>query len=174
MRVPNDLNFDTETYLMFGIHYIANGNWEGMDRTAATHMKAFEKEINAMCKVFAWLGLAVPAKNSPLGWKPSHRLTSLIVNPRKRSFSKKDEATHEDNELFDAMLDASLNEEVPYVLPFIASALAVLGLVNLTRSGDFIPSPQLREIVARRRQEDRWEQDDQPPAKSAAGRSQAM
>jgi hypothetical protein len=45
MRVPNDLHFDTETYLLFSIYYAANGILEGTDGSAAAYVETFAKEI---------------------------------------------------------------------------------------------------------------------------------
>jgi hypothetical protein len=154
MGVPNDLNFDTETYLLFSIHYIANGDWEGMDKSAATHVKAFEKEIKATCQVLEWLGLAIPKKKSPLGWKPSHALMSLIAKPHSKS--KKLFSYAEDNEVFDMIFDAALGElKVDSNIPgFVVHVLRDLGLAK-EAGDDFVPTPRLRALASERRQAER-------------------
>ena len=44
MRVPNDLEFDTETYLLFSIYYEANGFLKGVDGSAASFISAVQRK----------------------------------------------------------------------------------------------------------------------------------
>ena len=82
MRVPNDLQFDTETYLLFSIYYEAYGPFEVMDESAATYVKRFEKQIRGTGQVLEWLGLAIPDKNSPRAGHHPATCTSLVSSSR--------------------------------------------------------------------------------------------
>jgi hypothetical protein len=155
MHVPNDLNFDTETYLLFSIYYQAN-LLKDMDESAETFLERFEKQIRGTGQVLEWLGLATPDKHSPLGWKPSHSLMSLIATPRKRSKSRKAFASSEDNELFDMIFHAALGElEVDSNIPdFVVRVLRDLGLAKQADL-DLVPTPRLRALACERRQAER-------------------
>jgi len=162
MSVPNDLNFDTETYLLFSIYREAYPGIRGMDGSAATYMKRYEKEIRGTGQVLEWLRLATPDKQSPLGCKPSHDLISLIVKPRRNSKSKKPWAYAEDDEVFDMILDATLGElgEDSRIPSFVASVLRHLGLAKRADLNT-VPTPRLCRLAAERRQEERRERDEQ-------------
>jgi hypothetical protein len=170
MRVPNDLQFDTETYLLFSIYYEAYGILEGMDESAATYMQRFAKQIRGTGQVLEWLGLATPNKSSPLGWKPSHDLMSLIAKPHERSNSRKPGPSAEDNEVFDMILDAAVGEleEDSNIPHFVASVLTGLGLMVRGCDGvDYIPTKRLRRLACTRRQEERRLREEELRAKSA-------
>jgi hypothetical protein len=162
MRVPNDLQFDTETYLLFSIYYEAYGILKGMDESAATYVKRFEKEIRGTGQVLEWLGLAIRDKNSPLGWKPSHDLISLIIESRKHSKSKKLHSDDEDAEVFDMIFDATVGkvEEWSNIPSFVLSVLQFLGLAK-EADLDCVPTPRLRALVCKRRQEERHQPDEE-------------
>jgi hypothetical protein len=149
MHVPNDLNFDPETYLLFSIYYQACGSLKGMDGGAATYLQHFEKEIRGTGQVLEWLGLATPSEGSPLGCKPSHLLMSLIVEPRKRSQSKKPFGYPEKAEVFyDILFYAKVGdvEECSNIRSFVLSVLRFLGLAKVA---DFstVPTTRLRDLV---------------------------
>jgi hypothetical protein len=162
MRVPNDLNFDTETYLLFSIYYEAYGILKGMDESAATYVKRFAKEIRGTGQVLEWLGLATPNKKSPLGWKPSHDLISLIIESRTHSKSKKRCADDEDAEVFDMIFDATMGqvEEWSNIPSFVLSVLQLLGLAK-EADLDFVPTPRLRALACERRQDERHRRRDE-------------
>jgi hypothetical protein len=169
MRVPNDLQFDTETYLLLSIYYEAYGIHEGMDESAATYVKRFEKQIRGTGQALEWLGLAIRDKNSPLGWKPSHDLISLIAKPHKPSKSKKSCPSAEDDEVFDMILDAAVGEldENSSICSCVAKVLTGLGLMVRGRDYDYIPTKYLRRLAAERRQGDRHRREEQGRLKSA-------
>ena len=169
MRVPNDLEFDTETYLLFSIYYEAYGPFEVMDESAATYVKRFEKQIRGTGQVLEWLGLAIPDKNSPLGCKPSHDLVSLIAKPHKPSKSKKSCPSAEDDEVFDMILDAAVGEleEESSIASCVAKVLTALGLMVRGRDYDYIPTKRLRKLACERHQEERNQRNEERWLKSA-------
>jgi hypothetical protein len=170
MRVPNDLQFDTETYLLFSIYYEAYGPFQVMDKSAATYVKRFEKQIRGTGQVLEWLGLAVRDKNSPLGWKPSHDLISLIAKPHKPSKSKKSCSSAEDDEVFDMSLDAAVGEleEDSNIPRCVGRVLIALGLmVRSSCDCDYIPTKRLRTLACERLQKERNQRNEERWLKSA-------
>jgi hypothetical protein len=154
MRVPNDLQFDTETYLLFSIYYNAY-RFEGID-TAASYLKEFKTQIHATGQVLEWLGLATPDKSSPLGSKPSHALIDLVAKPRRRSKSRKTCSTPDDDKVFDMIFDATVHKledwfDIPH---FVLCVFHYLGLAK-EADFDFVPAPGLRSLACERRQEER-------------------
>jgi hypothetical protein len=156
MRVPNDLRFDTETYLLFCIYYEANGMFKGTNGNAATYLKQFESHIRKTGQVLEWLGLANPDKNNPLGWKPSHSLMGLIANAHKPSKSKKSFSSAEDEEVFSMIFESALGElKVDSPFPgFVVRVLRCLGLAK-EAGDDYVPTLKLRALACERRQADR-------------------
>jgi hypothetical protein len=73
MQVPNDLQFDTETYLLFSIYYEAYGPFKVMDKSAATYVKRFENQLRGMGQVLEWLGLAILIEAFPRLGKPDRK-----------------------------------------------------------------------------------------------------
>jgi hypothetical protein len=66
MRVPNDLPFDVQTYLLFSIYYRALKVGDD-DQSVTNFLEQFKKQIQAMGRVLEWLGLAYPSRKSRLG-----------------------------------------------------------------------------------------------------------
>jgi hypothetical protein len=133
-------------------------------------VKRFEKQIRGMGQVLEWLGLAIRDKNSPLGWKPSHDLMSLIAKPHKRSNSRKPGGSAEDDEIFDMILDAAVGEleEDSNIPSFVAQVLTGLGLMARGCDGcDYIPTKRLRWLACKRRQEERHLREEERRVKSA-------
>jgi hypothetical protein len=154
MRAPNDLNFDTETYLLFSIYYGAYMALEGIAESTTTCLEHLGKAVHATGQVLEWLGFTTPSKNSPLGWKPSHALMCLIAEPRQLSQSKKVFPYPKDDEVFDLILNATLGDlETGSNIPgFVRAVLYFLGLAKETEWG-FVPTQRLRELACARRQE---------------------
>jgi hypothetical protein len=151
MHIPRDLQFDTETFLLFSIWYLAKGPLD-KDKTATAYLKDYEKDIRGTGQVLEWLGLARPDKKSALGWKPSHDLMSLIAEPRRLSKSKKECADFEDDEVFDIIFDATIGEHEEWGFhDFVVSVLRFLGLAK-EADDDFVPTSHLRFLVFQRRQ----------------------
>jgi hypothetical protein len=162
MSAPNDLNFDTETYLLFSIYYGAYVALEGIDESATTCLEHLGKAVHATGQVLEWLGFTTISKSSPLGWKPSHALMSLIAEPRQLSQSKKVFPYPKDNEVFDLILNAALGDlEMGSNIPgFVRAVLYFLGLAKETEWG-FVPAQRLRELACARPQEERQHQRDE-------------
>jgi hypothetical protein len=157
MRVPNDLQLDNEAYLLFSAYYTSSGI--GNTKTAASYLKEFEVGIQGAGQVLGWLGYATPDKSSPLGWKPSQDLISLISNPRRRwpPQIRKISLSAQRKEAYDTMMEAALGDVMWFsdLRNYVASLMELLGLVTLNDLGQVIPKRRLCELVAERRQEER-------------------
>lgn len=154
MLVPNDLKFDSGTYLLFAIYY---GAWNpfGPPPDAATYLKQYKNKIRATGRVLESLGLAVPT-TSLLGWKASDSLISLIAKPHgPRLRSKKYEPSYQDKDAFNTIIDYARVGNDPCLFGYVKSVLGVLGLARYAENGDVVPTDQLRELAARRREEER-------------------
>jgi hypothetical protein len=155
MKVPNHLNFDAETYLLFCIYYAANGITEDMDESAATYLATFAKEIETTGQVLQWLGLATPDEESPLGSKPSHQLVRLIVRPRDRlANSRRLSASDPDEEAFGSIFDLALEnvDAVPWaVISYVERVLGFVELLDFTDDGGWILTQRLIDLVVEAR-----------------------
>jgi hypothetical protein len=149
MHVPNELKFDAETYLLFSIYYQACGSLKGMDGSAATYLQRFEKEIRGTGQVLELLGLARPDEKGPLGWKPSHLLMSLIVEPHRRSQRKQPFGYPEKAEVFDDILFHAKVGDVEECSNIRSFVLLVLRFLGLAQGTDFstVPTTRLRDLV---------------------------
>jgi hypothetical protein len=154
MLVTNNLKLDSGAYLLFTVYYEA---WKpfGPPPDAAMYLNQYEKEIDAIGRILGSLGLALPAKNL-LGWKPSNHLIELIAKQhRPRLRSKKYEPSFQDQDAFGTIIDYARVDNDPHLLGYVKSLLGVLGLASHAENGDVVPTDQLRQLAARRREEER-------------------
>jgi hypothetical protein len=157
MRVPNDLYFKPDTYLLFSIYYraLTVGHRK---LSAKSFFERFHKQIQAMGHVLEWLDLAYPNRKNGLGWMPSHIMIDLIVQPhRRRLKSRKESPSAQDEDTFETMIEEAL-ADVEYdssIRQDMISVLGVLGLVAYVSGGEGVPTNLLRELVAKRRRRER-------------------
>ena len=87
MQLSNDLNLDTEAYLLLSIYRTASPiELSVYGTTDAMFVEHFDKAIRGAGRVLQWLGLATADDASPLGHKPSHELMHLLA--RQASWSR--------------------------------------------------------------------------------------
>jgi hypothetical protein len=121
------------------------GNLGPLERT--------ESNIQAVAKVFLFLGFATPDKENLLGYMPTKYLIEIIAQrPKRRLKSKKELWDFEDLDFLESILEAALGEGCfdPDVRAFVFNVLGALGLIRYTKRGGEIPTRQLREIAASR------------------------
>jgi hypothetical protein len=110
------------------------------------------------CRILEWLGLVVPDSTLGFGCKPTDRLEEIVV---KRGLcclknSKNVRASIEDKDVLNSILDAAVEfEDQHYVCPLASDVLHVLGLFRYAQDGDIIPTHELRQLAAERREGDR-------------------
>jgi len=156
-----DVNLDPESYLLFYVFYTA---WTPAEEnlSVAMYMEKFKRGFAATGHALEWLGLAVPDKESHLGWKPTRRLMPLIATGRSQlPKSRKKCASKADQDTFETIFDAVPNDIACGQGGYVLSVLGVLRLVRCADNGDDVPTQRLRELVAERRLEERSQRHEQ-------------
>jgi hypothetical protein len=114
-------------------------------------LEGTESRIQAVAKVFLFLGLATSDEESRLGYRPTRHLIELIARmPKRRLKSKKELWDFEDLDLLESILEAALGEGWfdPDLRRFVFNVLGALGLIRYAKRGGEVPTPQLRELAA--------------------------
>jgi hypothetical protein len=134
------------------------------------------KEVKRTFRVLEWLGLVEPDKISPLGFKPTHVLMSLVMARGKQFHTLKRPPSQREEYALDCILGAALGERDRQKLEdWVCKVLHVLGLVNacpvdddadqgkaaeqiVGGIGDWAPTQQLLLLAAIRadKDRDRW------------------
>ena len=71
--------FDNDTQLMVSIFQEVFQLEGSVEHDPVKYVKTYETHIEKAGKLFAYLGLAKPDTQSPLGWKPTHLLMEIIA-----------------------------------------------------------------------------------------------
>jgi hypothetical protein len=110
-----------------------------------------ERRIQAMAKVFLFLGFATLDEENRMGHRPTRYLAEIIARrPKRRLKSKKELWDFEDLDFLESILEAALGEGWfdPDLRAFVFNVLGALGLIRYAKRGGEIPTAQLREIAA--------------------------
>jgi hypothetical protein len=154
MRVPNDLQLDSGSYLLFALFYESNHVHDRL--SAAAFLQDFESDVETACRIAAWLGLATPAVESPLGWKSTPLLVDLVVRQRSglRRGRKKHLSGVETME-FDSISESALGRPFSLEREYCVRQLFVfIGLLRLDYDEEeWVPTQRLFDLVAERRKE---------------------
>jgi hypothetical protein len=107
------------------------------------------------CQLLEWLGLVEPDSTSPFGYRPTQDLIGIIL---KRGLRRPGNVTKrtlscEDAEIMETVREAWRTFPIKDTLPRLV--FGVLGLTNVNDDLEEIPTPKLRELVAKRRRADR-------------------
>jgi hypothetical protein len=145
MSVFDNNTIEPNVNLFHSIAELLNlgGNLGPLERT--------ESNIQAVAKVFFFLGFATPDKDSLLGYVPTKCLFKIISRrPKRKLKSKKSLWDFADLDVLESILEAALGEGCfdPDVRAFVFNVLGALGLIRYTKRGREIPTPQLRDIAA--------------------------
>jgi hypothetical protein len=112
----------------------------------AKYLKKFRSEINDTGRIFEYLGLARPDKNSSLGWKPTDRLLDLIAKSKAQlSKPTSKSASLMESLILDLMLETVLGAEAGN---FHCYVMLRLGLIIQHTDGDWTPSALLLKLFA--------------------------
>jgi hypothetical protein len=112
----------------------------------ARYLKRFRSEIKATGRLFEYLGLAKPDKQSSLGWKPTDRLLDLIAKSKVRpSKPASKSASLTESLILDLMLETVLGAEAD---SFHCYVMTRLGLVIEHTEGEWTPAPLLLKLFA--------------------------
>jgi hypothetical protein len=152
MIVQNNLSFNVNTHLLLSIFWQTTWHSDYPITSAKEYCAANTFNIEASCKVFGWLGLAIRDEGSPIEWRPTYVLNSLLATRRRRmSRSKKRPPTKSDTRVLSGLLDSAPQAATDY----IRSVLGFVGLLSMTDGGILVPTRRLRKLVVGRRPEQR-------------------
>jgi hypothetical protein len=168
-----DPQLETGPYLLTCIFDRAWGNMVGVSDWANEK----SKEVKGTLRVLEWLGLAEPDKSSPLGFKPTHVLMSVVMARGTEVHTLKRAPTNREECALYCVLGAALGERDRQKLQeSVCKVLHVLGLVIacpvnddsdadqnkdeevLVGIGDWAPTHKLLLLAAIRadKDRDRW------------------
>jgi hypothetical protein len=149
------LMFDNDTQLLVAIfHEVFEpmANDEGIVFWPVKYVRVHKREIEIAGQLFAYLGLAKPDTQSPLGWRPTHRLLEVIAKRAARWSKPLDRFMHPEDSLTISLLcDAvfgDLTDHSVYTTGLGFRVLHALGLLRDTTDGDSLPSLELRQLFA--------------------------
>ena len=142
--------FDNDTQLMVRI-FQEVFQLEGYEEhDPVKYVKSYEWEIEEAGQLLAYLGLAKPDRQSPLGWRPTHLLLDVIAKRAVRRSKPLDRSVcAEDSLIVSLLCDAALGEERPKRYPLGAlRVLTALGLMRETIDDPDLPALHLRQLFA--------------------------
>jgi hypothetical protein len=131
MRVPNDLQLDSASYLLFALFYQIVRH----DRpSAAAFLKAPKSNGEIACRVAEWLGLAAPATENAFGWKATPLLIDLVDQQRTMTRSSETQSSGLERVDFNAIVKFALGNCRPLSLECEYCLVSVLKLVESLES----------------------------------------
>jgi hypothetical protein len=142
---------DRETVVLFEVFQLATIS-QGEDEMSPTEfLEKYSSSIRATCRVFELLGLAKPVQGRIIGWMPTKRLLSLVVEPSARPLKRatKRWAGYSDIAILELLLvaaDASVYDRKSEA-EFACNVLEQLGLLRKDNSDDWITTNRLAELV---------------------------
>jgi hypothetical protein len=146
MISPDQVQFDTHTYILLSIFWETNWRADRPIMSAQGFIDKHQREIRDTCKVFEVLGLAVPDGKSPLNWRPTSDLIDLVTLFREGPGCGEVLATDTEQEALSALVGDSLIGTASYV----RDVLAFIGLLKRADDGEWMPMQQLRKLAAER------------------------
>jgi hypothetical protein len=160
MKESNKTKLDTGTSILFLIFnrawWTTIGEFERPDELRHQHKTL----VVGTCRILEWLGLVVPDRTLAFGCKPTNRLEEIVVKRglRRLKNTKNVRPSIEDEDVLHSIFDAAVSDQdQPYVCPLACDVLDVLGLVTDADGGE-IPTQELRQLAAERREGDRTKQ----------------
>ena len=143
--------FDNDTQLLVSIFQEVFQLEGSVEHDPVKYVKTYELDIEEAGKLFAYLGLAKPDTQSPLGWKPTHLLMEIIAKRVVRRSKLIDRMVcAEDSFIISLLCDAAFGEAHPIKhYPLCAfKVLTSLGLVRETTDGPDLSTLHLRQLFA--------------------------
>jgi hypothetical protein len=159
-----NLMFDNDTELLVAIFQKVfrleerfdevddNGEIKCTQLDTVRYTETYKTQIAAAGQMFAYLGLAKPDTQSPLGWRPAPILLEIIAEkvarrPRLIDRMVNDEDTLTISLLCDAVF-GDLTDHSVYTTGLGFHVLCALGLLRVNRCGETLPTPELRQIFS--------------------------
>ena len=140
--------FDNDTELMVGIFRRVFQLARSEERVPERYVKTYKSDIEEAGQLFAYLGLAKPDTQSPLGWRPTPALLDVIAKRAVRRSKPIDRmARAEDSLIISLLCDAAFGEAHKRYPLCAFSVLTALGLVREAYNDD-LPTLELRRLFA--------------------------
>src|SRR5580700_8760230 len=146
MISPDQVQFDTHTYILLSIFWETNWRADRPIMSAQGFIDQHRRDIVDTCKVLEVLGLAVPDGKSPLNWRPTPDLIDLVTPIREAPGCGEVLATDTEQEALSALVGESLIGTASYV----RDVLAFIGLLKRADDGEWMPTQQLRKLAPER------------------------
>jgi hypothetical protein len=129
--------FDNDTELMVSIFLKAFQLARSEERVPEKYVQRYKSDIEEAGQLFAYLGLAKPDTQSPLGWRPTPALMDVIAKRAVRRSKPIDRmARAEDSLIISLICDAALGESHKRYPLCAFSVLTALGLVQEAYNDD--------------------------------------
>jgi hypothetical protein len=160
MTYCNKTKLDAGTACLFSMFERAwsptLGKLESPDKLYREHKML----VVGTCRTLEWRGLVEPDRKLVFGCTPTERLERMFAKQRAHplKYRMKARASVEDTDVLNSIFDAAVpDEDHPYVCPLARISLHVLGLVMYSHSegGEVVPTQELRQLAAERREEER-------------------
>jgi hypothetical protein len=134
--------YDNDVRLMVAIFQ----RLDGQDESDPAYVKMYDCEIKDAGEVLEYLGLAQPAKNSPLGWRPTHLLMEIIA---KRLSKQKPQLEPADDELMVHLLRDAVFGDAEGERGFLGyKVLLELGLLQENDAGGWGATKELQKLFS--------------------------
>ena len=125
-----------------------------LELDSVQYMQRHKWQIEIAGQLFAYLGLARPDTQSPLGWRPTHLLLEVIAKRAVRRSKLIDRIVCEEDTLIISLLcdavfaDGSYRDHSVYTTGLGFSVLCALGLLRESTEGFNLPTLELRQLFA--------------------------
>ena len=140
--------FDNDTQLMVSIFRRVFQLAGSEERVPEKYVKSYKSDIEEAGQLFAYLGLAEPDTQSPLGWRPTPALMDVIAKRAVRESKPIDRMVRaEDSLIISLLCDAAFGEAHKRYPLCAFSVLTALGLAREAYNDDW-PTLQLRRLFA--------------------------
>jgi len=143
-----NLMLDNDTELMVSIFKKAFQCIGAEEHNSERYLKSYKSDLAEAGQIFAYLGLARPDAQSPLGWRPTDALLDIIAKRAVRGSKRIDRVIRaEESHVISLFLDAAFGEQRE---SFPLCAFTVLNALGLTRAagGEDVPTRHFRQLFA--------------------------
>ena len=141
--------FDNDTQLMVSIFRRVFQMARSEEHIPEKYVKSYKSDIEEAGQLFAYLGLAKPDTQSPLGWRPTPALMEIVANRTvRRAKPVHKEASAEDSRIISLLRDAASGDACSRYPLCAYSVCYALGLVRETYDDGDLPTLELRELFA--------------------------
>jgi hypothetical protein len=143
-----NLMLDNDTELMVGIFRRVFQLARSEERVPEKYVQSYKSDIEEAGQLFAYLDLAKPDTQSPLGWRPTPALMDIIAKRAVRGAKPIDRMVRaEDSLIISLLCDAAFGEAHKRYPLCAFSVLTALGLVREGLNDD-LPTLKLRQLFA--------------------------